>query len=125
MENKWSRIVPKIKAEIKADGFEQRWILDPQGYFLIRINRFEECLEVGHCSTSNQLVHVIKGRTPESIMYKIIDQGYLSLLDHAAYLGKELQKAYLVLKYGPKYGFVYEQDAELRQERPAEEEKSG
>ena len=43
-------------------------------------------------------------------MYKTIDKGFLSRLDHAAYLGKELQKAYLALKLG----LAYQQDSELK-----------
>lgn len=95
--------------EIDAKGFEQKWVLDPKGYFLIRINKKENLIEVGHCLKNNEVVHLIKGKTPEEIMYKIIDCGFVSLLDHAAYLGKELQKAYLALKLNEEYV----QDSEL------------
>lgn len=95
--------------EIRAFDFKQNWLQDPKGYFLIRINKKSNTIEVAHCLKNNQVLRVIMGRNPEEIMYKIIEQGYVSLLDHAAYLGKELQKAYFALKYNCEYI----QDSEL------------
>ena len=92
------------------NGFEQKWVQDPKGYFLIRVNKRRKCIEVGHCSNKHKLIHAIRGKTPESIMYKIIDLKWVSLLDHAAYLGKELQKAHFALN-NPKW--VYCQDSKL------------
>ncbi len=89
--------------EIKAFDFKQKWLQDPKGYFLIRINKELQLIEVAHCLKNNEVLRVIVGRNPEEIMYKIIEQNYISLLDHAAYLGKELQKAYLALKYKCEY----------------------
>lgn len=105
--------------EIDATGFEQKWVQDPNGYFLIRINREKQIIEVGHCLKNNQVITLIKGKTPESIMYKIINQGYISLLDHAAYLGKELEKAFIALKYDLDYC----QDSELK--NPVDKDKKG
>jgi len=96
--------------EIDASGFDQKWQLDPKGYFLIRIDRNSQTIEVGHCLENNNVLRVIKGKTPEEIMYKVIDQNLISLLDHAAYLGKELQKAYIALKYN----LEYIQDSEIK-----------
>lgn len=112
MKGRWFDIAEEVKEEIDATGFPQKWKLDPKGYFLIRINRDEQRLEVGHCSNDNKLIRVIRGDTPESVMYKIIDLNLIELLDHAAYLGKELQKAYIAMKHG----FTYCQDSELKKE---------
>lgn len=109
MKGKWFDIAEEVKEEIDASGFQQKWVLDPKGYFLIRINKEEQMLEIGQCINDHKLVRVVKGKTPEEIMYKIIDLGAMSLLDHAAYLGKELQKAYTAMKFG----FVYVQDSKL------------
>lgn len=111
MKGRWFNIAEEVKEEIDATGFQQKWKLDPKGYFLIRINKENNSLEVGHCTPDNKLVRVITGPDPESIMYKMIDNGYLTLLDHAAYLGKELQKAFLALKYP---FFEYTQDSPLK-----------
>lgn len=94
---------------INAKDYEQNWEMDPNGYFLIRVNSYENNIEVGYCKSSNNPDVMVFGETPESIMYKIIDEGLLTRLDHAAYLGKELMKAYFALKNDLKYV----QDAEL------------
>ncbi|MDP2925993.1 MAG: DUF4346 domain-containing protein [Nanoarchaeota archaeon] len=96
--------------EIDANGFKQKWNLDPKGYFLIRINREKKIIEVAHCLKNNEIIRIIIGKTPEEIMYKIIDEGHISLLDHAAYLGKELQKAHIALIYD----FEYIQDSDIK-----------
>lgn len=95
--------------EIDTSNFKQKWQLDPKGYFLINTNKKTQTIDVGHCIKDNEILRIIKGKTPEEIMYKIIDCKLLSLLDHAAYLGKELQKAYFALKYNCEYC----QDSEL------------
>ncbi|MBN2880832.1 DUF4346 domain-containing protein [Candidatus Woesearchaeota archaeon] len=87
--------------EIDATGFEQKFVLDPNGYFLIRV--LDGFIEVGHCLKSNVILTVVRGRTPEEVMYKVIDLELISLLDHAAYLGKELEKAYTCILTGKKY----------------------
>lgn len=113
MEKEQTNSKEDILKMIKADGFQPKWMLDPQGYFLIRINREKQLIEVGYCKTNNQIIKIITGKTPEDIMYKIIDLGYLSLLNHAAYLGKELQKAYIALNYN----FGYCQDSKLFEQK--------
>ncbi|MDP3989647.1 MAG: DUF4346 domain-containing protein [archaeon] len=103
---------------IDTSDFKQKWILDPKGYFLIRIDAEKDLIEVGHCHNvntpdwhqNNKPKKAFSGKTPESIMYAIIDYDLISILDHAAYLGKELQKAHLALKLG----LTYQQDSELK-----------
>ncbi|MBT4538862.1 DUF4346 domain-containing protein [Candidatus Woesearchaeota archaeon] len=109
VKGRWFDISEEVKQEIDATGFQQKWVLDPKGYFLIRINEEEERLEVGYCTSDNKLVGVIIGNEPEEIMYKTIELKWISVLDHAAYLGKELQKAYFAMKKG----FKYTQDSHL------------
>jgi tetrahydromethanopterin S-methyltransferase subunit A len=104
---------------INAKGYQQKWKQDPKGYFLIRINRIENVIEVGYCVATNNPEKIIKGDNPESIMYKIIDEGFISLMDHAAYLGKELQKAYIALQYDMEYI----QDNDLKKENLSLEEE--
>jgi dihydropteroate synthase len=42
-------------------------------------------------------------------LYTILSQGEVSLLDHAAYLGRELYKAELAIRFGRSF----EQDGEF------------
>jgi dihydropteroate synthase len=46
---------------------------------------------------------IIKGKNAEDIYRTIIDLGLVSLFDHAAYLGSELQKAQIALVTGKSY----------------------
>ena len=73
------------------------------GFFLIRINPEKERIEVGFCNPKFVMTHVITGRNPESIYRTIIRKKLISRFEHAAYLGMELEKAYVSLKLGLPY----------------------
>jgi dihydropteroate synthase-like protein len=51
----------------------------------------------------------IRGKHWEDVLHTIITEGRVSRLDHAGYLGKELYKAYLALRFGRSF----EQDGEF------------
>jgi dihydropteroate synthase-like protein len=51
----------------------------------------------------------IRGRRWEDVLHTILTEGRVSRLDHAGYLGKELYKAYLALRFGRSF----EQDGEF------------
>jgi dihydropteroate synthase-like protein len=51
----------------------------------------------------------IRGRHWEDVLNTIIAEGRVSRLDHAGYLGKELHKAYLAIRFGRSF----EQDGEF------------
>ena len=89
------------------------WVMDPKGYFLIRVNKDEKCLELGYCKKDNIIELVIYGDTPQEIYFVDSQMGIMSRLDHAAYLGKELEKAYLAMQYNINY--IQDSDLELRQ----------
>ncbi len=86
------------------------WKMDPKGYFLIRINKRKKIIELGHCKKDNVIVTFVQGKTPQDVYYAAAQNKLLSRLDHASYLGKELEKAYLALKF--KLDYV--QDEELK-----------
>ncbi len=84
--------------------------MDTKGYFLIRLNRKKKIIEAGHCSKlGNKVDIIITGRTPQEIYTEAIKRNLIGNLEHAAYLGKELEIAYIALKKG----LEYEQDEEL------------
>lgn len=87
----------------------KEFMLDQKGYFLIRINPTEKTIEVGLCRELNKIAVRVVGKKPLEIYQMIIKKGLLSRLDHAAYLGRELQKAYIALQKG----IPYVQDDEL------------
>lgn len=84
------------------------WVEDPTGYFLIRLS--DDMIEVGFCKKNNIVEVIITGKTPQDIYFVACEHGLVSRLDHAAYLGKELEKAYLALKHN----LDYVQDEELK-----------
>lgn len=71
--------------------------LDKAGYFVICIEG--DRLHVEHYSYKEKLIRIIEGRDARSIYLTLIRNGWVSKLDHAAYLGKELTKAELSLKH--------------------------
>lgn len=86
-------------------------VLDPQGVFKILIDRNTETIIALHFATAeaDKPSSIVKGTTAEAVYAKIIADGLVSRLDHAAYLGSELAKAEIALKTGKDYV----QDAEL------------
>lgn len=96
--------------EAKYDD-NKEFVLDPGGYFLIRINKEKKLIEVGFCNERNKLVLKITGKKPIEIYQTIINKEQIPIRkDHCAYLGRELQKAYLALQKN----LEYVQDDELK-----------
>ncbi|MBI5393035.1 DUF4346 domain-containing protein [Candidatus Woesearchaeota archaeon] len=85
-------------------------IFDKTGYFLVKVNQELKQIEVGLCRKRNIVAVKIIGKTPEDIYKTIIKHKLLSRFDHAAYLGRELQKAYIALQQN----LDYVQDDELK-----------
>jgi dihydropteroate synthase-like protein len=76
-------------------------IYDPNGNFRIGIEG-DHIVAVIHGKA-------VQGKHWEDVLYTILSQGGVSLLDHAAYLGRELYKAELAIRYGRSF----EQDGEF------------
>ncbi len=76
---------------------------DPKGYFLIRINKEAKQIEAAHCTKEHIITLMITGETAQEVYMKIVELELVSLLDHAAYLGKELKKAEDALKSEKEY----------------------
>ncbi|HZD44212.1 MAG TPA: DUF4346 domain-containing protein, partial [Methanomicrobiales archaeon] len=68
---------------------------DPQGNIRIGIDG-EWIVAVHGC-------HAVRGRCWEDVFFTLLENGSLSLLDHAAYLGKELFKAELAIRFGRSF----------------------
>ncbi|MBN1646046.1 DUF4346 domain-containing protein [Candidatus Woesearchaeota archaeon] len=100
----------KEHKDIKGQYHDMKdWTIDPKGYFLIRINRKKKEIEVGFCKKDNVIEVLISGKRPQDIYFEAHKEHLFTNFDHAAYLGKELEKAFLALKYG----LAYVQDEEL------------
>ena len=79
-------------------------MLDGDKYFLIRVNRKSNNIEVGFCRGKNNLVLKAVGKKPLEIYQTILNKEKVDISkDHAAYLGKELEKAYIALTHNLEY----------------------
>jgi len=83
--------------------------LDKAGFFVVLPQAATGRIICEHYENNGRLAHVIEGREGAVIATTAIEQGLLTQLDHAAYLGRELAKAEIALKTGSQY----EQDAAL------------
>ncbi len=83
--------------------------LDKAGFFVVLPQAATGRIICEHYENNGRLAHVIEGREGALIAATVIQQGLLTQLDHAAYLGRELTKAEIALKTGSHY----EQDAAL------------
>ncbi|MFW2405329.1 MAG: DUF4346 domain-containing protein [Gammaproteobacteria bacterium] len=75
--------------------------LDKAGYFVVNIEN--GMIVVEHYSYKEKLLRIIEGRDARSIYLTIVRNGWVSKLDHAAYVGKELTKAELSIEHGFEY----------------------
>ncbi len=109
-ENKTKIVDTTNMKEIQAQYDDlKEFVMDPNGYFLIKLDREKKEIVIGLCKELNKISIKITGKKPLEIYQTIIKEGLISRFDHAAYLGRELQKAYLALQEG----IVYIQDSEL------------
>lgn len=99
--------------EVKARYNDAKeFVLDKAGYFLIRLDRKNKNIEVGFCNKKRKIILKVVGKKPIDIYQTILNKEKLPIRkDHAAYLGRELQKAYLALRY--KLEYIQDDELEL------------
>ena len=101
---------------------DRRFVHDPAGFFVIMVDHDRKEIVVEHYrnvkkegvaleAVSGKLALVVRGTDAETIAQTLIREGCLSRLDHASYLGRELQRAEDCLRTGSKY--VQDEDAVL------------
>jgi tetrahydromethanopterin S-methyltransferase subunit A len=81
--------------------------LDPAGFFIVLPQPQKRLIVCEHYENNGRLAHVIEGRQAALIAATVVERGFVTQLDHAAYLGRELAKAEAALSNG----ITYEQDA--------------
>jgi tetrahydromethanopterin S-methyltransferase subunit A len=79
----------------------QKIKLDKAGYFVVNIEGDEILCE--HYNYKDALVRHIRGKTARDMYLTMVDNGWISHLDHACYVGKELTKAELSIQHGFEY----------------------
>jgi dihydropteroate synthase-like protein len=103
LKEKRKRREPSIEYEtvITAKKMPDEIIYDPKGNFRIGIDG-DHIVAVIHGKA-------IRGKRWQDVLFTILSQGDVSLLDHAGYLGQELYKAELAIRYDRSF----EQDGEF------------
>ncbi|MBT8441035.1 MAG: DUF4346 domain-containing protein [Gammaproteobacteria bacterium] len=94
--------VEEAVEHVEAVGVDPfRIKLDKAGYFVVEIKDGQILVE--HYSYKEKLLRIIEGQDARSIYLTIVRNGWISKLDHACYLGKELSKAELSIEHGFEY----------------------
>lgn len=103
LKEKRRRREPPMEYEtcIPAKCMPEEITYDPKGNFRIGIE--------GDMIVAELNGHAIRGSRWQDVLSTILSQGNVSLLDHAGYLGRELYKAELAIRYGRSF----EQDGEF------------
>ncbi|MFW9847667.1 MAG: dihydropteroate synthase-like protein [Candidatus Thorarchaeota archaeon] len=91
---------------------KQDYDLDPSGSFRIGIDYRTRMILCEHKGRDGS-VHRLKSKSASAILQTIHTRGYVSFLNHAAYLGSELTRAELSLKVGHNYNQDGPWDSEL------------
>lgn len=89
-----------------------KWKADPKGYFTIKPIALREKVFVRYYDSNNTLNHTFAGINTSQIIQSIIKRGLVSRLDHAAYLGKEIEKAIIALNN--KLNYIQDRDLQLK-----------
>ncbi len=95
----YDKNVEKVARTIRASA-KRGFKLEPKGFFKIFVCK-SEIVAVLYAGRDPQIV--IRGKTAEEICGEIIERGLISEIEHAAYVGRELQKAEIALKTGRGY----------------------
>ena len=98
-----------LKVSIIRSKEEVDFTPDKTGWFKIQVDRENKMIEAVFYHRNEEKPSVIvRGKNVTEIYQTIIRERMIEKLDHAAYLGKELEKAELALKLGRAY--VQEED---------------
>lgn len=81
----------------------ERMVSDPAGYFVVYPDRARGLLSLEHYQNNGVLDRIIEGKTAAEVYTPAIEQGLVSRLDHAAYLGRELARAEQAFQSGQPY----------------------
>ncbi len=80
-----------------------RTVPDPAGYFVVYADGARSALSLEHYRNDGVLHRVIEGQSSAELYMAAIEEGLVSRLDHAAYLGRELARAEIALARDEPY----------------------
>jgi tetrahydromethanopterin S-methyltransferase subunit A len=110
-----------MKVETIPAEKDKKMVKDPAGFFVVFLDKERKEIVVefyegvkkdekkGKKIGTGKLCIVVCGTDAEALCHTIAREELVSRFEHAAYLGRELQKAELALEYG----LDYEQDGDI------------
>ena len=93
--------------------------IDKAGEYVVRAEK--KSILVEHYNSKGELLRIVEGTTARDVCITLIRNGWVSRLDHAAYLGRELTLAEAAMKQGLPYEQNLSTSAE--QEAPVSAQK--
>ena len=116
IEDKVMKFNEKLKKElnnaIDTSDIMLKWNPDPKGYFTIKPFLSQKKVFVRYYDSKNTLKYTFAGINTSQIIQSIIERKLISRLDHAAYLGKEIEKAIIALKN--KLNYIQDRELQLK-----------
>lgn len=82
---------------------EQEWVMDPKGFVTIKPFPEQGLIKVRCYTPKHELLYVVQGRNAEAIYNTLVRLKMVTSLTHAAYLGSELQKAEVAMRFQLEY----------------------
>ena len=102
-EEPYDRGIENIVEVIEAEG-DAEFKSDRAGWFKIEVDRERGLMAAIHFPYRDKKPDIaVRGRCAREVYQTIIRMGLVSKLDHAAYLGKELEKAEMAILLGRSY----------------------
>jgi len=105
-EKRWREEPPRIYGRVERLSAVnlQEFIHDPKGSFKIAVDRRRNGLVLVHYSYGRVKPDlIIRGSDPERLICAAVSKKLISRLEHASYLGRELERARIALETGKSY----------------------
>ena len=111
-ENKEMILKREYSNAIDTSDIILKWNPDQKGYFTVKPFFSRKKVFVRYYDSKNTLKYTFAGINTSQIIQSIIERKLISRLDHAAYLGKEIEKAVIALKN--KLNYVQDRELQLK-----------
>ena len=98
-EDCWERVLELLEGEAKGLVLDGRFYRDPRGSFVIRVEESE--IVVDHYSPEGDKLRTLRSGSARDLERLIAPS--VSFPEHAAYLGRELERAEQALRRGRPY----------------------
>lgn len=100
-DDSWEEAKQVVEKYYRQTVPHPRSVRDPRGNFIIRVEDSEIIVE--HYSPDEVLLNTYKNKKAMPIYFELSRNEAISLIPHALYIGTELQKAEMAIRFGVEY----------------------